>query len=185
MPPLGGPTQTERELLAEWIDCGMPASGDGFEPPPPSGTTQPEPPPTGACAEPRPPLPPEILPRCKATTLDCVVQCDADSNGYNAEDCRNACLAADDTPLGAFGTVPVNCAACTLLQLLSCADRTGCHAETADFLCCIEACGGGDSCANVQCTGELQAFGLCVYYLAPECVDYIDGPVGSCFAEPG
>ncbi|MBA3392936.1 MAG: hypothetical protein H0T89_09845 [Deltaproteobacteria bacterium] len=23
MPPAGGPTETERELLAEWLDCGM------------------------------------------------------------------------------------------------------------------------------------------------------------------
>jgi hypothetical protein len=52
----------------------------------------------------------------------------------------------------------------------------------ARFLCCLEACGGGEGC-DQTCSGELSAFGLCVYYSAPECVDTIDGPVGQCFAE--
>jgi uncharacterized membrane protein len=37
MPPVGGPSPRERELFAQWIDCGMPAAGGSFAPPAPTG----------------------------------------------------------------------------------------------------------------------------------------------------
>jgi len=182
MPPLGGPTREERELFGKWIDCGMPATSDGFDPPAPSGGPDDLPEPTGACAMPRQFLPDSAMPRCAAVTQTCVVQCGIDNPDYGADDCRNACLAADITPPADVGGLPVNCANCTLAQLLACSDQGGCHDETARFICCLEACAGDETC-NQQCAGELQAFGLCVYYTAPHCVDYVDGPMGSCFAE--
>ena len=110
--------------------------------------------------------------------------CSTSADDYDGEACRNACLAADTTPALVIGGFPVNCAACSLLQLLGCADGGGCHAETADFMCCVEDCGGGDACTSGPCAGELQAFGLCTYYTAPECLDFVDGPISACFAEP-
>ncbi len=182
MPPLGGPSQEDRELFGKWIDCGMPASGEGFDPPVPTGIPDEPPVPMGTCAMSRQFLPDDVMPRCKASTQDCVIQCAIDNPDYGADDCRNACLAADGTPPGSVLGVPVDCPNCTLAQLLACADQGGCHDETARFLCCLEGCAGDATCAQ-QCSGELQAFGLCVYYSAPQCVDYVDGPMGSCFAE--
>ena len=182
MPPLGGPSAEDRELFGKWIDCGMPARGEGFDPPAPAGEPDEPPLPTGTCAMPRQYLPESVLPRCKASTLDCVIQCSVDNPDYGADTCRDACLAADGTPAGTVAGFPVDCPNCTLAQLLACADQDGCHDETARFLCCLEGCGGGDAC-NQQCAGELQAFGLCVYYSAPHCVDYAQGPIGACFAE--
>ncbi|HEV8248062.1 MAG TPA: hypothetical protein VGP93_19945, partial [Polyangiaceae bacterium] len=183
MPPVGGPSQADRELFGQWIDCGMPAQGEGFDPPPPppmsmdAGTIA-----SGTCAEPRAPLSTSLLPRCKAATLECIVQCGLTSDQYNLDACRNACLAADGTPAASASGFAVDCPTCTLLQLLACADTGGCHEETAAFICCIEACGGSDTCASTQCSGELSAFGLCVYYSAPDCVDYDKGPMNACFA---
>jgi hypothetical protein len=185
MPPLGGPKPEERALLGQWLDCGMPASGDGFTPPAPPSDTVPEAgaPPTGTCAEPRQVLPESVLPRCTAETHDCVIQCGLNNPEYGADACREACLAADGTPAGSLAGFPVDCPTCTIAQLLGCADQGGCHDETAAFVCCLEACGGGAACSQ-QCAGELQAFGLCVYYSAPKCVDYVDGPLSACFAAP-
>jgi len=182
MPPVGGPSSSDRELLGKWIDCGMPAKGDGFVPPVPSTLPDAGPAPTGTCAEPRQPLPESMLPRCKASTLDCVVTCGLTETEYTLEDCRNACLAADGSPAGSYYGFPVDCPTCTILQLLSCADSAGCHDETAAFMCCIEGCGSDQNCQNTKCAGELQAFGLCVYYTAPECVEYTSGPMNACFA---
>lgn len=182
MPPLGGPSAEERALLGTWIDCGMPAEGAGFSPPPPTGVPEAGPPPTGSCAEPRQLLPASLLPRCSAATHDCVIQCGLDNPEYGADACREACLAADGTPASSIAGFPVDCPNCTVAQLLACADQNGCHDETAAFVCCLEGCGGSPACAE-QCAGELQAFGLCVYYSAPQCTDYVDGPMSACFAE--
>jgi hypothetical protein len=182
MPPLGGPSDEDRALLAEWIDCDLPSTGGGFAPPAPTTGPPMLTPPTGTCANPRMPVPEALLPRCTAETHACVLQC-ANSPEYDQEACRNACLAADTVPADNSLGVPINCANCTLGQLLACADSGGCHNETASFMCCIEGCGGGDAC-TASCNGELQAFGLCVYYTAPQCVDYVDGPPGQCFAAP-
>lgn len=181
MPPLGGPSDEERQLFADWVDCGMPSTSGGFTPPPPSGLMDMTPPPTGTCAQPRMFVPQDVLPRCEAATLDCVVRCGIDNPEYDQEACRNGCLAADTTPADTSLGQPINCANCTLGQLLACADQGGCHDETAAFLCCLEECGGGEQC-QTECSGQLQAFGLCVYYTAPECVDYVAGPIGQCFA---
>jgi hypothetical protein len=180
MPPLGGPSDEERALLAEWIDCDLPSTSGGFAPPAPTTGPPMTTPPTGTCANPRMAVPDTLLPRCTAETHSCVLQC-ASSPEYDQEACRNACLAADPTPADTSLGLPINCANCTLGQLLACSDSGGCHDETAAFMCCIEECGGGDAC-NAQCNGELQAFGLCVYYTAPQCVDYADGPISECFA---
>ena len=182
MPPLGGPSREERDLFGKWIDCGMPAANEGFDPPKPAGMPDDLPVPMGTCAMERQFLPADVMPRCKASTRDCVIQCAVDNPDYGADACRDACLAADGTPAGSVLGFPVDCPNCTLAQLLACADQGGCHDETARFLCCLEGCGGGATC-NQQCAGELQAFGLCVYYSAPQCVDYVDGPIGECFAE--
>ncbi len=183
MPPVGGPSAKDRELLGKWLDCGMPAKTDGFTPPAPSTLPDAGPAPTGTCAEPRAPLPEAMLPRCKASTLDCVVQCGLTETEYTLEDCRNACLAADGTPAGYYYSFPVDCPTCTYLQLIACADAGGCHDETAAFMCCLEGCGSDQACQASQCSGELQAFGLCVYYSAPECIEYTSGPINACFAE--
>jgi hypothetical protein len=180
MPPLGGPSDEDRALLAEWIDCDLPSTSGGFVPPAPIGGPMAVTPPTGACADPRMAVPETILPRCTAETHSCVLQC-ATTPEYDQEACRNACLAADTTPADSSLGVSINCATCTLGQLLACADSGGCHDETAAFMCCIEPCAGDEAC-TAACNGELQAFGLCVYYTAPQCVDYANGPISECFA---
>jgi hypothetical protein len=182
MPPVGGPSVHERELFARWIDCGMPGATEGFSPPPPTGKQVVPAPPTGTCAEPHLPLPASVLPRCQASTLDCVIQCGIDDEGYGGDVCRDACLAADTMPAAALASSPINCQSCTLAQLLACAE-TSCHDEMARFLCCAESCAGVESCTTARCSGDLTAFGLCVGYLSPECVDYVTGPISSCFAE--
>ncbi len=180
MPPLGGPSDADRAMLAEWIDCDLPSTGGGFAPPAPTTGPPMTVPPTGTCANPRMFVPDTLLPRCTAETHSCVLQC-ASSPEYDQEACRNACLAADPTPIDPSLGLPINCANCTLAQVLACADTEGCHDETAAFMCCLEGCGGGDAC-TASCNGELQAFGLCVYYTAPQCVDYVAGAPSECFA---
>jgi hypothetical protein len=181
MPVLGGPSAEERELLGKWLDCDLPAAGEGFTPASPGNVASLPPVPGGDCAKAREPLPEALLPRCQASTLECIVQCGIDNPDYGADACRDACQAADTTPPDTSRGAPVSCATCTLAQLLACTDSSGCHDETARFVCCFEACGGGASCAET-CNGELQAFGLCTYYKAPQCVDYVHGPMAACFA---
>ncbi|XYI01045.1 hypothetical protein ACMHYB_15355 [Sorangium sp. So ce1128] len=68
-------------------------------------------------------------------------------------------------------------------QLLACADQGGCHAGTAAFRCCIEECAGDEDCIAARCSGEEQALGVCVYYTAAQCLNYLDGPMAECFAD--
>ncbi|HKY35414.1 MAG TPA: hypothetical protein VJN18_05710 [Polyangiaceae bacterium] len=181
MPLLGGPSADERELFGKWLDCDLPAEGEGFTPASPGNVASLPPVPSGDCAKAREPLPEALLPRCQASTLDCIVQCGIDNPDYGADACRDACQAADTTPPDTSLGTAVSCATCTLAQLLACTDSSGCHDETARFMCCFEACGGAANCAET-CNGELQAFVLCSYYKAPQCVDYVHGPMSACFA---
>jgi hypothetical protein len=181
MPPLGGPSAEDRGRFGTWLDCGAPSSGAGFDPPPPPPAPTVEPPPTGMCAEERQPLPAAALPRCEKKTLDCVLGCGGETAENDPEPCRDACIAADAMPPPA-GAEALNCQACTLAQLLACLDVEGCHAETSAFICCVTGCAGDQTCVDRECSGELQAFGLCAYFLAPECVDFTGGYVGACFA---
>lgn len=186
MPPAGGPSDAERDLLKDWIACRMPADEPYFDPGDPKHV---EPPPmadTRACAQVRKPLPVESLPRCAASTLACRRSCAGQSEDDDAaERCREACVDADPTPPVLVAGTPVNCSACNLTQLLACGEEVGCHAQVAALMCCIESCiqSGDASCAEKQCRGAIDSFGQCVYYRGEKCLKD-DGPyLGACFAK--
>jgi hypothetical protein len=110
-----------------------------------------------------------------------VLACGGETAENDPEPCRDACVAADAMP-ALDGAEAVNCRACTLAQLIACLDANGCHAETSNFVCCVTSCAGDQACIDRECAGELQAFGLCAYFLAPECVDFTGEYLGACFA---
>jgi len=180
MPPLGGPRPAERQTFGEWLDCGAPAGGDGFDPQPPPAPPAMDPAPTGTCAE-HPLLPEAVLPRCSKATHECVLACesdDPDGDDDAAEACRDACMAADATP----PMLGVDCKTCTVAQLFGCLGAEGCELESDRFACCASDCGTDAACLQNDCAGELQAFALCAYYVAPECLTFIEGPIAACFA---
>jgi hypothetical protein len=181
MPPAGGPSARERELLAEWLRCGAPAESTGFSPPPPSDAGGP-PKATGACAEPKQPLAASSLPRCSAATRACVEQCPLLSDDDDQiSDCRDACIEADLTPPD-----PVTghaCNGCVFNELLACAASGGCADQSALLNCCIQECirSQDATCLATRCADDLQAFGYCIYYGPIECSDYSAGPIARCF----
>lgn len=186
MPPAGGPSEDERKMLADWFACGAPAKSAGFDPPDPPPPKE-DPPPTGACAEPRQPLPPSVLPRCAATTYDCVKTCELEKPEGEVDDCRDACTAADTTPADTSLGTPIDCSTCIFSQILACAENAGCHDEVAGLMCCITSCAasGDPSCLESECQGEITAFGYCVYYGDQECVDHDGAWLNVCYAPAG
>jgi hypothetical protein len=181
MPPAGGPSPQERQLLGEWLGCGAPSDTPGFDPGPPSDAGGP-PKPTGTCAQPRQPLPQSILPRCSATTRACIEQCPLLHEEENEiEDCREACVDADATPQDP--TTGVSCSDCVFNELLACAAARGCADQTAFLYCCIEDCVKKQdaTCLQTACADDIQAFGYCVGYGPTECVSFTEGPRARCF----
>jgi hypothetical protein len=161
------------------LDASLTRAHDGFDPQPPPAPAM-DPVPTGMCAE-HPLLPEAILPRCSKATHECVLACggdDPDGDDDAAEACRNACLAADVTP----PELGVDCKTCTVAQLFGCLGAEGCELESDRFACCAADCGSDAECLQNDCAGELQAFALCAYYVAPECLTFIEGPIAACFA---
>lgn len=182
MPPAGGPSPQERELLAEWLACGAPSETNGFDPGPPSDAGGP-PKPTGACAKPRQPLADSVLPRCSQATRACIELCPQQFEKDNEiDDCRDACVAADLTPPDP--ATGLSCNECVFSELLACAAARGCADQTAFLNCCIEDCvrTGDASCLQTRCADEIQAFGYCVGYGPTECVSFSEGPRARCFA---
>jgi len=181
MPPLGGPEPAERQTFGEWLDCGAPSNGEGFDPPPPPPAPATDPAPTGACAE-QPLLPEAVLPRCSKATHECVLACtgdEPDGGDAAAEACRDACMAADTTP----PAVGIDCKTCTVAQLFGCLGAEGCELESDQFACCTAGCGSDAACLERDCAGKLQALVSCAYYVAPECLTFAEGPLAACFAE--
>ena len=130
-------------------------------------------------------LPDSLLPRCEASTRDCVMECPAEGG----DDCRDACWAADPTPRSG-PPESYGCNDCIFRQVIGCIDRGPCHAEVAAFLCCIvEDCAtGGDTCIDERCNDEAQAMFGCGIAETPECIDVVGGEAGRCYAledEPG
>jgi hypothetical protein len=180
MPPAGGPSETHRELLGEWLRCGAPGHVATLDAAP--TVDDPTPAPSGQCAQPRQPLPSSVLPRCSAATYDCVAAC---AGTEDTDACTDACLAADTTPPADYYGYPVDCATCTTLQLLACGERRGCHEPMAEALCCSDRecpAGSPGDCSDTKCAAELRAFGLCLGYAADECVSFAGAELGSCFA---
>jgi hypothetical protein len=177
MPPAGGPTDTERELLGQWLGCGAPATSQGFDPPdaPPVKV---DPPPTGECAKKRERLPASLLPRCSVETATCVTNCALEEEEEYVEDCRDACLAADTTP----AAQNVDCQGCVFNQILACAGEKGCQDQTAKFVCCAQGC-SDEACIDTQCQAETTAFGYCIGYKAEVCYDFGGEWLGECFAQ--
>jgi hypothetical protein len=161
MPPAGGPSDLERELLGKWFACGAPAQTNGFDPPPAPPPVE-DPPPTGACATPLEPLPPAVLPRCSVETRDCVTQCGLDLPEDEADDCRDACQAADTTPPDSSLGTSLDCSGCVFHQLLACGEAHGCHDEVAGLMCCITDCqaSGDPACLEAECTVHRRDHGL-------------------------
>jgi len=180
MPPVGGPSDAQRELLGDWLACGAP--GDDVQLDAGPIEIHVDPPPTGACADLHAAVPPASLPRCTAATLACILGC---AGKPNNDACNNACLTADATP--ADKTTGLNCIGCYQTQLLSCVERNGCHDSLARALCCqAEKCPAGSTpdCNGTKCSGEFSAVGLCVGYRAPDCFNPGGGDLGACFAKP-
>lgn len=179
MPPAGGPKDADRALFEQWIECGMPGLSADFDPPPPD--PDPDPP---ECAPPS--LPPEHLPRCQASTRDCIDACSAASSDPNEiSKCRDGCLSSDQTPPVMVDGLPVNCVVCTYEQTLACAASAGCHDQVSALWCCIEECfpSNGFACLTGQCASQSTAYFACVYVLAPNCTKegnpYVDACYGS------
>jgi hypothetical protein len=178
MPPAGGPSDADRELLGQWLGCGAPALTEGFTPPEPPPVHT-DPPPTGACAEPKKPLEPAMLPRCSLATSECVTNCALEEEEEYVEDCRDACLASDTTPPSATG---MDCQGCVYNQILACAGEKGCQKQTAKFVCCTQSC-SDEACIDDKCKEELTSFGYCIGYQAEVCYDFVGPYLGACFAK--
>jgi len=133
------------------------------------------------CFEPMP-LAPAALPRCTASTRDCV---DACVEGPEGEECRNGCWGSDETPRYTEGGANVGCNECIFTQLIACLDRDGCDDEVAAFYCClVDRCSaGGDGCLQTECGTELNAMFSCGAARARHCFALTDGDIGQCYAE--
>jgi hypothetical protein len=133
------------------------------------------------CAEPREPLPQVLLPRCHASTRDCIAAC-ADASDPDA--CRDTCIDGDDMPPDpSFG---LNCSGCIYLQLFACIDAADCHEGVAELFCCIEdncPTGSGDNCTEMQCPDELMTALTCGYFADQECVNVLGDAIAGCFEE--
>jgi hypothetical protein len=139
----------------------------------------------GTCDDPRTRFPADFAPRCYATTETCIRACDG-MMGPALQSCRQACFAADAFPseriMTMGGPVDLTCALCNTLQLLYCVDSTGCHAQLADYLCCVaEMCPAGSppGCGPMRCAAELAPVLSCA---PPSCFDYSDMEFDVCFS---
>lgn len=185
MPPVGGPSVDERQLLREWLDCGAPVETQVFEPPAPPPVVEP-PPPMGQCAE-RPSYVPEsLLPRCSAASWQCVADCTSivSEDDDAVRECQEACAEADLTPGAEYNGSDLECDGCTFEQLRACAAEQGCEEQVALVTCCIEDCfasANPGACFDNECSGPITAFAYCVGFDSPECFDYIEGPMSRCF----
>jgi hypothetical protein len=144
---------------------------------PPPGTTPTEP--SGMCAKPREPLPAALLPRCAASTRDCI---DACVDAADPDACREACIAADTTPPEPM--YGLQCDSCIYLQLFACIDGAGCHDGVAEVFCCLaENCpeGSPEGCGEQRCSAELMAALTCGYYAKEECLTFTAELAGQCF----
>ncbi|HJK95512.1 MAG TPA: hypothetical protein RMH85_13665 [Polyangiaceae bacterium LLY-WYZ-15_(1-7)] len=112
--------------------------------------------PTGACAEMVAAIPAAALPRCSASTVECI-------NGCMDGMCQQSCLEADMT--AADMATGLDCLGCFNYQVLYCADNNGCHDQIAAFNCCAEENGcTGASCP--ACNAEIEAVNTCIGGLA-------------------
>jgi hypothetical protein len=184
MPPAGGPSQSQREELRHFIECGSPGDGSqDFDPmweesDDDSGSTE-------ACAQPREPLPAALLPRCAAATRDCFLACrDGIDDAQDPSQCEEACLKADTTPAAEGSGGALTCQPCVQLQELACGERAGCGDANASLLCCIEACNSSadPNCLAQTCGRELESFSYCYAYRAPQCLSVDEELVSQCFA---
>lgn len=131
------------------------------------------------CAKERMPLPAAVLPRCRASTRDCVAAC---AGSADADTCRGTCLKADDMP--PEPTYGLDCQGCVYLQLFGCLDQGGCHDGVAEVFCCIEdkcPTGSADNCGDQMCGNEIRAAATCGYYKKMECLDFLGGTINQCF----
>lgn len=135
------------------------------------------------CARPRQPLPLVLLPRCSASTRDCVESC---TGSADPSMCRDSCVDADTTPPDAM--YGVDCSGCIYLQLFACIDRAKCHQGVADVFCCIEEqcpAGSPEGCGEQRCGTELNAALTCGYYADMECLNFLGSSIGGCFPAGG
>ncbi len=130
-----------------------------------------------ACDMPTDPLPDELLPRCSALTIECVEACDAKDL-----ECADACVQADPTPPDPL--TGIDCEACTLFQLLACAEPI-CHAENSAWACCIaEHCDdeSPDDCGEAECAEAFENAIVCAAFSASDCVAQSEAGLDGCFA---
>jgi hypothetical protein len=135
------------------------------------------------CAKRRMPLPAVLLPRCRASTRDCVAAC---ASADDADMCRSACLKADDMP--ADTSYGLDCQGCVFLQLFGCLDQGGCDDGVAEVFCCLEdkcPTGSADNCGDQMCGNEIRAAVTCGYYTKMECLDFLGGTIDQCFEGQG
>lgn len=132
------------------------------------------------CAMTRNPLPAVLLPRCAASTAECIDGCPEQAD---PDACRDACINSDPTP--AEPMYGLACDSCIYLQLFACIDAAGCHDGVATVFCCIaDKCpeGSPEGCAEQQCGAELMAALTCGYSANMECLELTSSLSGQCFA---
>lgn len=137
-----------------------------------------------ACAMPRTPLPAAVLPRCAASTRECI---DACPSAADPDACRETCIGSDTTPPETASMYGIACDSCIYLQLFACIDAAGCHDGVAEFFCCAaDKCPAGspEGCGEQRCGAELMAALTCGYYAKMECLELTSDLSGQCFA-PG
>ena len=134
--------------------------------------------PVSTCGDYRMAFPPEAMPRCYRSTLDCIAGC-TDST------CLDTCIARDTYPTETLttpdGPATLDCDLCLGYSLFYCVDSMGCHSQTAAYSCCMERnCppGSSSTCATTYCNSELTALQTC----APTtCTDYTSYFFDACF----
>lgn len=170
----GGPSASAEDAgRLTWMapDAGIPPRPDGGPPSADAGAVR-------VCYDIEP-LSEAMLPRCRASTEDCVAACPMGESG-NA--CRDACWRSDSTPPAG----DIGCIDCVFRQLVSCIDTSGCHAEVAAWLCCIvdNCASSADPCCTERNCAELaQTMFVCGYTREPSCFDVTGGDIGQCYAE--
>jgi hypothetical protein len=129
------------------------------------------------------PLPAMVLPRCSASTRDCIAAC---PQSADPEMCRDACIDADTTP--PEPRYNLDCGACIYLQLFACIDAADCHEGVADAFCCFaDRCpaGSAEGCGEQMCARELDVALTCGYFADMSCLDFLSGMIDECYDASG
>jgi len=122
-----------------------------------------------------------VLPRCSATTRDCMDRC-ATADGGATPTCVQDCAYHDDTAGVPFGSGTLDCIGCLSYQQRYCSDHSGCHDATSALNCCISAHCPDGSCTSDLCATEYGAWMTCTTTTAASCFSSATGgDFAACF----